>query len=88
MNTLRNFIYPYTCTYYFVSTPNPPAATFLRNFLLLCEIFFFGLPPPETGRMCSLCFLFFILFCLTSFVCSLFGIYLTLLSIVIFLNGI
>ena len=41
--------YSYTCTYYFVSTPNPLAATFFRSFLLFCEIFLFGLPPPELG---------------------------------------
>ena len=44
----------YTCTYYLVSTPNPFAATFFRNFLVFCEIFLFyflvfALPPPETG---------------------------------------
>ena len=64
---------------FFVSTPNPLAATFLRKFLPFCEMFLFCLCGKEPA---------FIVFGLISlsFVCSLFGIYLTLLSIVIFLN--
>ena len=37
----------YTCTYYFVSTPNPLAVKSLTNFLLFFENFLFCLPPPE-----------------------------------------
>ena len=76
MNNLTNFIYSYTCTYYFVGTPNPLAATFFRNFLPFCEIFLFCLRETEPA------FIFFGLISL-SFVCSLFGIYLTPLSIVV-----
>ena len=56
--------------------PNPLAATFVRNFLLFLEQFFRGREPA------------FIVFGLISFSFgfSLIGIYLTLLSIVIFLN--
>ena len=54
MNILTYFNYSYTCTYYFVSTPNPLATTFLMNFLLFCEILLFcflvfDLPPFEIG---------------------------------------
>ena len=64
--------------------PNPLAATFVRNFLLFFDVFeqflfcFRGKDPA------------FIVFGLISlsFVFSIFGTYLTLLSIVIFLNTI
>ena len=79
MNNITYFNYSHTCTYYFVSTPDPLAATFLKNFLLFCEIFLFCL----LGREPVFIGFGFISF---SFVFSVFGIYLTLLSIVIFLN--
>ena len=47
MNNLTYFNYSYTCTYYFVSTPNPPAVKSLTIFFL--ENFLFCLPPPEIG---------------------------------------
>ena len=58
---------------------NPDAEIFLRNFLLFCDGCLFCLRESEPA---------FIVFGLLSlsFVCSLFGIYLTLLSTVIFLN--
>ena len=61
--------------------PNPLAATFVRNFLLFFEQFLSFLRWSEPA------FIVFV-FGLISlyFVCSLFGIYLTLLSIVVFLN--
>ena len=64
--------------YYFVIYLNPDAEIFFGNFLLFCEMFLFCLRGREPA---------FVLFGLKffSFVCSLFGIYLTLLSIVIFL---
>ena len=61
--------------------PNPLAATFVRNFLLFFEQFLFCLRGRDPA---------FIVFGLISlsFVFSVIGIYLTLLSIVIFLNTI
>ena len=55
----------------------PLDATFLRNSYLFCEIFLFCFPGSEPAS---------IVFGLISFslVCSLFGIYLTLLSTVFF----
>ena len=61
--------------------PNPLAATFVRNFLLFLEQFLFCF----RGREPAFIVLVFGLKSF-SFVGPLFGIYLTLLSIVIFLN--
>ena len=61
MSTLSNFIYSYTCIYYFVSTPNPPAAKSLTNFLLFREKFLFFLRGREAAFIVS-CLLFFLLF--------------------------
>ena len=47
MNTLTNFIYSYTCTYYFVSTPNPLAVKPLTNFLLFFKNFLLCLRGSE-----------------------------------------
>ena len=41
MSNLTFLNYSYTCTYFLVSTPNPLAATLLRNFLLFREIILF-----------------------------------------------
>ena len=53
--------------------PNPLSATFVRNFLLFLEQFLFCFRGREPA------------FIVLVFVCSLFGLYLTLLSIVNFL---
>ena len=65
--------------YYFVIYLNPDAEIFFRNFLLFCEIFLFC----SRGREPAFVVFGLIFF---SFVCSVFGIYLTLSSIVTFLN--
>ena len=61
--------------------PNPLAAMFVRNFLLFLEQFLLCFLGKEAA------FIVLVLGLISlSFICSLFGIYLTLLSIVIFLN--